>query len=106
VRVAALDPIHGRTAYGLSSCRNAATRRQQPPSSALTGWALLQVRHPGVYGVAGVYIIELEESPVYVGECRHLAQSFNMVVGVIQPKNRFIGGQATNCKVNTKVLNG
>jgi hypothetical protein len=60
---------------------------------------------PWSQGEAGVYIITLDEQAVYVGECRHLAQRFNMGYGTIQPKNCYVGGQSTNCKVNSKVLN-
>lgn len=60
---------------------------------------------PGSFADAGAYVITLDNRPVYVGECTHLARRFNMGYGTISPKNCHIGGQSTNCKVNTKVLN-
>src|SRR5437879_4036237 len=39
---------------------------------------------PWSYAAPGVYVITLGDTPVYVGECRHLAQRFNMGYGSIQ----------------------
>lgn len=53
----------------------------------------------------GVYVITLVGQPIYVGKCRDLAQRFGpQGYGAIQPKNCFVGGQSTNCKVNNLVL--
>lgn len=60
---------------------------------------------PRSWAGGGVYVITVEERPVYVGECQHLAERFNdRGYGSIQPKNCYVGGQPTNCKVNAKVL--
>ena len=54
---------------------------------------------------SGVYIITVLGKPAYVGECRSLAQRFgSQGYGAIQPKNCFVGGQSTNCKINNLVL--
>ena len=54
---------------------------------------------------SGVYIIYLDGKPVYVGECRDLGSRFNVGYGIISPRNCFEGGQSTNCRINTSVLN-
>jgi hypothetical protein len=60
---------------------------------------------PSSYGQAGVYVLTLDERPVYVGECQHLAERFNTRgYGAIQPKNCYEGGQSTNCKINRRIL--
>ena len=59
---------------------------------------------PWSLSAAGVYVITANDRVLYVGECRHLAQRFNMGYGTIQPRNCFQGGQATNCKVNHRIL--
>jgi len=52
-----------------------------------------------------VYVLTLDGQPVYVGKCRNLAERFGpRNYGAIQPKNCFLGGQSTNCRVNNLVL--
>ena len=41
---------------------------------------------------------------VYLGECEILARRFNAGYGNISPRNCFVGGQSTNCKVNRAIL--
>ena len=54
----------------------------------------------------GVYAITINGETNYVGECVDLAQRFSTGgYGGISPKNCFRGGQATNCKINKKILN-
>lgn len=58
----------------------------------------------GIHG-PGVYVITLGGRTAYVGKCRDLAQRFGpQGYGAIQPKNCFVGGQSTNCKVNNLIL--
>lgn len=55
--------------------------------------------------VPGVYLLTLAGQPVYVGKCRDLAKRFGpQGYGTIQPKNCFVGGQSTNCKINNLIL--
>ena len=55
--------------------------------------------------VPGVYVLTLADQPVYVGKCRDLAQRFGPHgYGAIQPKNCFVGGQSTNCKINNLIM--
>jgi len=54
----------------------------------------------------GVYawVIQGETRPIYIGETTSFKKRFNMGYGNISPKNCFIGGQRTNCKMNKVVL--
>jgi hypothetical protein len=54
---------------------------------------------------SGVYVLTVNGQTMYVGKCRDLAERFGpRGYGAIQPKNCFIGGQSTNCKINNFVL--
>lgn len=54
---------------------------------------------------AGVYVLTVDRTPVYVGECQNLAQRWGLGgYGSIQPRNCFPGGQQTNCRINNLVL--
>lgn len=55
-------------------------------------------------GRAGVYVVTVDSAVAYVGECVDLRQRFNVGYGSIQPRNRFDGGQPTNCRLNRLVL--
>ena len=41
---------------------------------------------------------------IYMGETVNLAKRFNMGYGNISPRNCFVGGQSTNCKMNKVVM--
>lgn len=56
-------------------------------------------RHTG----AGVYVITIDGTPVYVGECENLASRYNMGYGNISPRNCYQGGQETNCRINNLI---
>lgn len=55
-------------------------------------------------GVCGVYALFDSKSLLYVGMTRNFAQRFDQGYGIISPKNCYVGGQSTNCKINTMVL--
>lgn len=59
---------------------------------------------PNNINQAGVYIIKVNEKVKYVGECENLSSRYNMGYGQISPRNCFIGGQPTNCKINSHIL--
>lgn len=59
---------------------------------------------PSSYPVSGVYIISVDDEPLYVGECASLSARFNAGYGNISPKNCFVGGQQTNCRVNSLIF--
>lgn len=55
-------------------------------------------------GKHGVYAILLDEHIEYIGECEDLSARYNAGYGNISPRNCYIGGQSTNCKVNHNIL--
>ncbi len=52
---------------------------------------------------AGVYAIIVDSVVSYIGECENLSNRYNMGYGNISPRNCFVGGQETNCRVNTLI---
>jgi hypothetical protein len=52
----------------------------------------------------GVYLWVIDGQIIYIGETAGLRQRFNMGYGNISPRNCYIGGQSTNCKMNKVVL--
>lgn len=56
-------------------------------------------------GASGVYAFFIDDVLVYIGQAADFAQRINMGYGNISPKNCFVGGQSTNCKINKMVLN-
>lgn len=54
---------------------------------------------------SGVYVLTLNENPIYIGKCDNLAKRWGpQGYGSISPKNCFKGGQSTNCKINSLLL--
>ncbi len=53
----------------------------------------------------GVYTILVDDDLKYIGECDDLLKRFNMGYGNISPRNCFEGGQPTNCRINSSILN-
>lgn len=54
--------------------------------------------------VAGVYVLVVEGRPLYVGKTENLEQRFNNGYGQIAPRNCYVGGQSTNCRINKLIL--
>mgnify|MGYP000954077574 CR=1 FL=1 len=52
----------------------------------------------------GVYLWVVDGQIIYIGETADLKRRFNMGYGNISPRNCYIGGQSTNCKMNKVVL--
>lgn len=53
----------------------------------------------------GLYVLTSEEVAVYAGECADVGKRWGVTgYGGIAPKNCFVGGQPTNCRVNAAVL--
>jgi hypothetical protein len=53
----------------------------------------------------GVYILCSAESVLYVGEAQNIRARWGLSgYATIQPRNCYVGGQSTNCKVNAYVL--
>lgn len=55
-------------------------------------------------GLVGVYALVVNGRICYIGECEDLGKRFNMGYGNISPRNCYVGGQVTNCKINRRVL--
>lgn len=54
---------------------------------------------------SGIYAITVDNSVVYIGECQNFRERFGpRGYGIIHPRNCFVGGQSTNCKINARVL--
>lgn len=53
---------------------------------------------------AGVYLWVLDNEIIYIGETINLKSRFNQGYGQIHPRNCYVGGQNTNCKMNKVVL--
>ena len=54
---------------------------------------------------SGVYLISIDNVIQYVGECDDFFKRFGMGYGNISPRNCFEGGQLTNCRINSVILN-
>jgi hypothetical protein len=53
---------------------------------------------------SGVYVLTLNDDPVYAGKCVSLARRWGGTgYGAISPRNCFVGGQSTNCRVNNHI---
>jgi len=52
----------------------------------------------------GVYALVVDGSVRYIGECKDLYKRFNAGYGNISPRNCYVGGQMTNCRINRRVL--
>ena len=61
-------------------------------------------RIPSGLHMDGVYAITAGDNIMYVGECVDLSKRFNAGYGQISPKNCYKGGQETNCRINSLVL--
>jgi hypothetical protein len=67
------------------------------------GGPFCKFRIPREYRYTGVYLLTVDESKEYVGECRDLVKRFNSGYGQISPRNCFVGGRRTNCRVNNLI---
>ena len=54
--------------------------------------------------VPGVYLWVVDDEIIYIGETVELRRRFNTGYGTISPRNCYVGGQVTNCKMNKVVL--
>lgn len=48
----------------------------------------------------GIYIFVFDNEVKYLGECINLYSRINNGYGNISPRNCYVGGQMTNCKIN------
>jgi hypothetical protein len=69
------------------------------------GGPFCRFRIPGAQHRAGVYVLTVADDVMYVGETQDLAHRWGLSqYGSIQPKNCYVGGQSTNCKINARIL--
>ncbi len=54
--------------------------------------------------VSGVYAMQADHAVQYIGECQNLSDRFNMGYGNISPRNCYVGGQETNCRINNLIF--
>lgn len=55
-------------------------------------------------GVAGVYALIENFNILYIGQCADFGKRYNQGYGNISPRNCYVGGQTTNCKINALIL--
>lgn len=54
---------------------------------------------------AGLYVLTVGSTPKYVGECVDADKRWRSNgYGGISPRNPFVGGQPTNCRINSAIL--
>jgi hypothetical protein len=58
---------------------------------------------PNNYKMSGVYAITVDGAVKYIGECVDLSSRYNMGYGNISPRNCYVGGQETNCRINNLI---
>jgi len=58
---------------------------------------------PGDFRESGVYAITIDGELRYIGKCENLTGRFNNGYGNISPRNCFVGGQETNCRINNLI---
>jgi hypothetical protein len=61
-------------------------------------------RIPTCWNMPGVYAVVVDSYLKYIGECEDLSFRFNAGYGQISPKNCFVGGRQTNCRINMLIL--
>jgi hypothetical protein len=59
---------------------------------------------PVNWNYSGVYALIVDEAVRYIGECVNLSSRYNMGYGNISPRNCFVGGQETNCRINSLIF--
>jgi hypothetical protein len=52
---------------------------------------------------SGIYFFVFGDNIKYVGECEDLYSRINNGYGNISPRNCYVGGQSTNCKINALI---
>jgi len=55
-------------------------------------------------GVSGVYAFFSDSVLIYIGQAIDFAQRINQGYGSISPRNCYVGGQETNCRINQAIL--
>lgn len=63
-----------------------------------------KIRKDDEFKVPSVYLWVEDDEVIYIGETVNLLNRFNTGYGIISPRNCFVGGQTTNCHLNSFVL--
>jgi len=58
----------------------------------------------GYDGKVGVYVVLVNGSVKYVGECEDLRKRWKAGYGNISPRNCYRGGRSTNCRINNLIF--
>lgn len=74
------------------------------PLNKYGGGTFCRFRIPSGITEAGVYAVLVNGTVKYVGECGNLSFRWNVGYGNISPRNCFVGGQYTNCRINKLIL--
>jgi hypothetical protein len=80
--------------------KNAATARL----NKYGGGPFCKFAIPTGFMCSGVYALMSGPEVKYIGECQDLTARYNMGYGNISPRNCYIGGQETNCRLNNLIL--
>lgn len=78
--------------------------KQNLPLNKYGAGPFCKFKIPGNLNSCGVYAIIVNSETKYIGECQNLSSRYNMGYGNISPRNCFIGGQETNCRINNLIL--
>ena len=78
--------------------------QRELPLHSHGGGAFCRFRIPKENTASGVYIIKSQQTILYIGMCVNLAQRFNSGYGQISPRNCYVGGRQTNCRINKLIL--
>jgi len=64
-----------------------------------------RLKIPGLPTASGVYAVSLDGKVAYVGCAENLSERWGpRGYGLISPRNCYVGGQPTNCKINGRIL--
>ena len=59
----------------------------------------------GLPSTSGVYALTANEELKYIGIAQNLSERWGpQGYGIISPRNCYVGGQSTNCKINNRIL--
>lgn len=74
------------------------------PLNRYGGGPYCKFKIPNDRNLCGVYAMVVEDQVKYIGECENLSSRYNMGYGNISPRNCFVGGQETNCRLNNLIF--
>lgn len=67
-------------------------------------YSTFSIKNPEFLGGRGLYAYYVGDQLRYIGRCRdNIKKRINQGYGKIHPKNCYIDGQSTNCRLNSKI---